>query len=105
MAPVVLGKYQDILDEYQLAAYSISDRQPRWEVCISSTLRNFGYALGLPFIEKVYDKTAKNMVNIFKLQSKNILFIKVLLTLFLKIGSKHMLPQNKMFSKKKIVYK
>ncbi|NP_001296678.1 endothelin-converting enzyme 1-like [Hydra vulgaris] len=61
MAPLVLGKYQEIFDEYQLEAYSLTDRPPRWEVCISSTLRYFGYALGRPFVEKVYDKTAKTM--------------------------------------------
>ena len=62
MAPVVLGKYQDIRDEYFMTAFGTKDRQPRWETCIGSTLGAFGYALSRPFVEEVYDKTAKAMV-------------------------------------------
>ncbi|XP_066922489.1 endothelin-converting enzyme 2-like isoform X2 [Clytia hemisphaerica] len=61
MAPVVLGKYQDIMDEYFMTAFGTKDRQPRWETCIGSTLGAFGYALSRPFVEEVYDKTAKEM--------------------------------------------
>ena len=62
MAPVVLGKYQDVMDEYFMTAFGTKDRQPRWEICIGSTLGAFGNALSRPFVEEVYDKTAKTMV-------------------------------------------
>ena len=64
MAPVVLGKYQDIMDDYFMTAYGTKERQPRWETCIGSTLGAFGYALSRPFVEEVYDRTAKAMVKI-----------------------------------------
>lgn len=62
MAPVILGKYQDIMDDYFMTSFGTKDRQPRWETCIGSTLGAFGYALARPFVEQVYDKTAKAMV-------------------------------------------
>lgn len=61
MAPIVLGKYQDIFDDYYMSKYGIKDRQPRWEICIGDTLSAFGHALARPFVDKVYDKTAKDM--------------------------------------------
>ena len=63
MAPVILGKYQDIMDDYFMTSFGTKDRQPRWETCIGSTLGAFGYALSRPFVEEVYDKTAKAMVS------------------------------------------
>lgn len=64
MAPVVLGKYQDVTDDYFMTAFGTKDRQPRWEICIGSTLGAFGYALSRSFVEEVYDRTAKTMVRI-----------------------------------------
>ncbi|XP_057304506.1 endothelin-converting enzyme homolog [Hydractinia symbiolongicarpus] len=61
MAPVVLGKYQDVTDDYFMTAFGTKDRQPRWEICIGSTLGAFGYALSRSFVEEVYDRTAKTM--------------------------------------------
>lgn len=62
MSPVVLGKYQEIMDDYFMTAFGTKSRQPRWEICIGSTLGAFGYAISVPFVEEVYDKTAKTMV-------------------------------------------
>lgn len=62
MAPVVLGKYQDIMDEYFMAAFGVKEQQPRYEICVGSTLGALGYVLSIPFVEEVYDKAAKTMV-------------------------------------------
>ena len=62
MAPVVLGKYQDLFDEYSMTAFGVKDRQPRWQSCVEATLTTFGLAMSRPFVEEVYDETAKSMV-------------------------------------------
>lgn len=61
MAPVVLGKYKDIIDEYQMDVSDTQTPTPRWEVCVTSTLRVFADALSRPFVKEVYDVTAKTM--------------------------------------------
>lgn len=62
MAPVVMGPYQDFMDDYYRTVHQIKSRPPRWETCITNTMNSFGYGMARPFVEQVYDKTAKTMV-------------------------------------------
>ena len=63
-----MGPYQDFMDEYYMTVHQIKSRPPRWETCISNTMNSFGYGMARPFVEQVYDKTAKTMV-------RNVLFV------------------------------
>lgn len=62
MMPEVLGRYKEIIDEYQMEVFGTKVPSPRWEVCVKRTLRVFAAALARPFVKDVYDSTAKTMV-------------------------------------------
>ena len=62
MIPEVLGRYKEIIDEYQMEVSGTKVPSPRWEVCVTGTLRVFAGALARPFVKDVYDSTAKTMV-------------------------------------------
>ena len=61
MAPVVQGRFQEFMDDYLKSVHGIKSRAPRWETCIANTMRSFGVGLSRPFVDRVYDKAAKEM--------------------------------------------
>ena len=62
MVPEVQGRYKEIIDEYQMEVSDTKVPSPRWEVCVTRTLRVFADVLARPFVKDVYDSTAKTMV-------------------------------------------
>ena len=60
-------KYQKIINNFNVPLNGIKhlrhgEKQERAMQCLTNTVKVFGFAIARPFVEKYYNKTAKNTV-------------------------------------------
>ena len=62
-------KYQEIINKFNVPLNGIKHlrygkREARAKTCLANTIKVFGFAIARPFVEKYYDKAAKNTVSV-----------------------------------------
>ena len=61
-------EYQKIINKFNVPLNGIKHlrygkKEARAKTCLANTVKVFGFAIARPFVEKYYDKTAKNTVS------------------------------------------